>query len=104
MIHLQKLDVFAERRVTACNKITDAGVFKWITQAAPGYCSMKQPRILIHRRSRATVCSFPLMWCVFVSRTSWLPVREVVFVHVQESRGDVTGHPLKDQGLRGHGF
>lgn len=77
------------------------------TQAAPGYCSRKQPRrkrqiLLIRSRYwQGDICV-----CVWyrIAENCFLPVCEVVFVQVHESRGDVTSHPLKNQGLRGHGF
>ena len=75
------------------------------TQAAPGYCSRKQPRrkrqiLLIMAR----YCQDDICVCYLITENCFLPVCEVVFVQVQESRGDVTSHPLKNQGLRGHGF
>lgn len=37
-------------------------------------------------------------------RKMFLPVCEVVFMQVQESRGDVTGHLLENQRFWGHVF
>lgn len=76
------------------------------TQAAPGYCSRKKPRgrgqVALLTETRCLTAAWTLDRCDV--RHRFLPVCEVVFVHVQESCGDVTGHPLEDQGLWGHGL
>lgn len=100
-------ELFWRRRVTACNKITDAGVCKEHSGST---------RILFQEATETQKADFTdqvkiltgrhLRVCVWyrIAENCFLPVCEVVFVQVHESRGDVTSHPLKNQGLRGHGF
>lgn len=78
-------------RLTACNKITDAGVCEQHSGST---------RILFQEADR------PMMverWAgTAVQMSSCSLVSEVVFVQVQQSRCNVTRHLLKNQRLWGH--
>ena len=54
--------------------------------------------------SSCAQCDHFHMWEIFSGRNLRLPVCEVVFVQVQESWCNVTGHPLENQRLWGHGL
>lgn len=77
------------------------------TRAAPGYCFRKLPRSKFQTKT-VGVAGLDFWnldgWVLFAFRNQKLPVCKVVFVQMQESWCDVTGHPLEKQWLWGDGL